>query len=252
MTGKIFWAAVLALLAVACSEPEAGHSLYSMNLRGRVKRVSVYSYEVNVRDGEVQEGEALNGEGMNEVSHFGENGLLRRNESCSGGDLIGWRDYFYNGDNRLQRVEHHSVLFNGDSTVEAEWESPKSYVLRTYDEQGAKVSEKVSSRSGNRLYQTIITPDDTVTLKIRYRNSRPVREERDSAGCRTTTKYDYDGKGNLARIATLCGGELTSCVKVEYDVFDGEGNWLRRILYDARGSGAETPSVIQKRTIVYY
>lgn len=244
--------AVLALSAVSCSEPEAENTLASMNLHGPVETVATSAYMAVERDGSIEKGEPADYAGMNGLYRFSENGYLEYAESYSGGDLSSWCDYYYDADDRLERIECHSVFFNGDTAVSVEWLNATDYISRTYDEKGAQVAENSYSRSGNRSVERVAALHDTVTIDIRYRRGRPVEERRLSTDYAVLSEYDYDSKGNESAVVKYMDGQKVSDVRMKYDSWDENGNWLRRVRYEAGEDGDTEPFLVEVRRISYY
>lgn len=223
-----------------------------MNLRGPVKSVAIRGYEVVEREGKIERGVLTNRADINKTFRFDSTGFVTSAECFIGGDLTGWNEYFYNADNRLERIVWHSILFNAGNISVVEWVDGNDYIIRTCNEEGTEISQERFSRRGNRCRSTTVSSGDTVTAKTHYRKHRPVEVERRMGDYTVKLEYVYDRKGNESVVRNYIDGEDAGMTQIEYNTYDEAGNWTERILYTVDVSGCRVPLMMEVRELEYY
>jgi hypothetical protein len=238
---------VFLLILVSCAKNDVRNSLTEDNIKGKVSTLIVYEYAGVDLFGEIQKGDFT----MTTISNYDDQGRLREMSTYQLDSLAEKQIYLYDtighpinkhfNDSAESKITYR--IFTCDSTGNiiqyVDYSSigeVTAKVTRKNDKKGNKI-ESFRYDAGGNLILSMTFDYDKRGICTEYRNYDVNRN------LVKTTYRKCDDEGNMifSKYSTTNGKERDS-VFYTYSVFDGNGNWLKKV-----GGGK-----IFERNIEYY
>lgn len=223
------------------------------NLKGKVKSVKSTTYRYTNNNGKTEKGTPLSN--FNTLEEYNAKGFKIKGSRFSneGKTTNAWL-YFYDGNNRLTKVE----IFNNNNQIEetlayffepqAQTETVKGYdangtlsgqQIITYDDKGNKINELSLNAKNEFLLSQVIVYDAKQNISE--------KKFEDKEGKRVVLEYEYDDKNNVIKENYYGEGKQLYGQKVFSYKYDNQGNWIERT-----ESIYEVERVVTQREIEYF
>lgn len=207
------------------------NDLQRQNLKGKVKSVKQFSYEVVEKFGEITKGINIGwSEDDNSLSLYDDKGnLIEEN--------------LYNYD-RILLLKYKNQYDDKGNLIEGNWYNPDGTLgfksKYQYNDKGNKIEENWYDSDGKLIGKVKVQYDEkgNVIEETRYNSNGKLSSK---------SKYLYDDEGNkIEENWYNADGILGSKYKYQYK-YDQQGNWTEQIEYEN-----DIPQKIKERTIEYY
>jgi len=196
-------------ILLSCSSERVKNSLTHQNIKGKVKSIEEFSYDVKEKYGELQR----NNLESRSLTNFNEKGQeINRQVFDRDNNEIFHRTFNYN---RIGEIIDCTVIY-GDS---------KNKQMYIYDDSGNIAAFYTYSTAGDTL--------DESTFKYNELGNQIEYSLRDFINRSSTTiRYKYNEVGNIIEYSYYdSNGLLFETQSIRYDKFDEIGNWILQSSY---------------------
>ena len=240
----------------SCSNSKVNNDCSILNLKGNIKFVKEINYGANERFGEIDKEERF---GLSELL-FDRKGNIVEQKSYDKNESL-TEKVLKNYNEKGNIIETNTYDSKGQLISKIKYEHNVRGVAieeKVYDYNGKLLVKRMNTHDdkGNIIESNSFLSDDVLGSKdvFVYSNSNliEVRSFKGDGALATIWNFKYDNKNNKVEsnfVSESPFSEFNKKIKFsyKYEVFDKNGNWIKRIEYED-----EIPKSITEREIEYY